>query len=154
MAQHGGYRKPTNPAAASGPGALSKRTDGGPQPRMDLPDAGYGEQATFQADQGGAPMAGAGARPTAAGGGGGQPHPVTPFGAPSARPDEPVTMGADAGEGFGLAGLGLQDPDERLKQADLENLRSALPYLSWVASQPGSSASLQDYVRRVRSALQ
>lgn len=151
MAEHGGYRKPTNPAAASGPGPLSKRTDGGPQPKMDLPDAGYGEQASFQDAQGGAPMAGG--NPTASGNTGGGAHPVTGFGAPSDRPDEPVTMGADAGEGFGLTGLGLQDPDQRLKEADLESLRSALPYLSWVASQPGSSPTLQDYVRRVRSAL-
>lgn len=28
--QQGGYRKPTNPAVASGPGALSQRTDGSP----------------------------------------------------------------------------------------------------------------------------
>ena len=30
MAGRGGYQAPTNPAAISGPGALSQRTDGGP----------------------------------------------------------------------------------------------------------------------------
>ena len=40
----GGYRKPQNPAAVSGPGALSKRTDG-KQPVVRVPDVPYGEQA-------------------------------------------------------------------------------------------------------------
>jgi hypothetical protein len=47
----GGYRQPSNPAAASGPGALSQRTDGGPgstkQPIRRLPDAKSGENKAF-----------------------------------------------------------------------------------------------------------
>ena len=31
---HGGYRKPEHPAPASGPGRLSKRTDGGPGQKL------------------------------------------------------------------------------------------------------------------------
>ena len=54
---HGGYRRPTNPAPVSGPGALSRRTDG-MQPRATLPDAKYGEQQAFQQAQGAAPMSG------------------------------------------------------------------------------------------------
>ena len=38
---HGGYRRPTNPSPVSGPGALSRRTDG-QQPTQDLPNAKYG----------------------------------------------------------------------------------------------------------------
>lgn len=36
----GGYRRPTNPAPASGPGALSQRTDGGPPvaPTPEMPE--------------------------------------------------------------------------------------------------------------------
>lgn len=54
MAEHGGYRMPSNPAPVSGPGKFSGRTDG--QTARALPDAGYGEQAEFQEMQGGAPM--------------------------------------------------------------------------------------------------
>ena len=46
----GGYRKPQNPAAVSGPGALSKRTDG-KQPVVRVPDVPYGEQAALTAQQ-------------------------------------------------------------------------------------------------------
>lgn len=153
MAQHGGPRKPSKPAPVSGPGALSKRTDGGPQPMRDLPDAGYGEQAQFQEAQGGAPMAGA---PPAAGPpqqGGAPPVEVTPFGAPSARPDEPVTHGADAGAGPGLSSLGLQDPNEQLTQEDLAQLAVYLPYLEWMASLPNAAPSTRSYVRRIKGLL-
>lgn len=45
----GGYQRPSNPAPVSGPGAMSKRTDGGPVQKLrDLPDAQYGEAATFR----------------------------------------------------------------------------------------------------------
>lgn len=45
----GGPRRPTNPAPVSGPGAMSKRTDGGPAQKLrDLPDAQYGEAATYR----------------------------------------------------------------------------------------------------------
>ena len=54
---HGGYRRPTNPAPVSGPGALSRRTDGR-QPTRSLPNAKYGENAAFEAAQGAAPMSG------------------------------------------------------------------------------------------------
>ena len=51
MAQQGGYRQPSNPAPVSGPGALSKRTDGGPidglkpstQAPKYMPGLGYGK---------------------------------------------------------------------------------------------------------------
>lgn len=156
MAQHGGYRKPSKPAPTSGPGALSQRTDGGPQPMRDLPNAGYGEQQQFQQDQAAGPMQGSGP----AGGGGpgaagppGGPVEVTPFGAPSMRPQEPVTAGADRGPGVSSAALGIQPLDQKLQAEDVERLRSALPYLSWVASQPGASESMRIYVRKIRGML-
>jgi len=60
--EHGGYRQPRNPAAASGPGALSKRTDGGAidgmtQAPMRTPGTAYGEGGNM-ATQGAAPLAG------------------------------------------------------------------------------------------------
>lgn len=55
----GGYRQPSKPAATSGPGALSQRTDGGPgsakiplkQPIRRLPDADYGANKKFVGGQ-------------------------------------------------------------------------------------------------------
>ncbi len=90
---HGGYRRPENPAMVSGPGALSKRTDGGPgQPVTPLTGLGYGENQALNAMQGAAPMADAteGAAPR-----------ITPLSAPSARPQEPITHGAPFGPGPG-----------------------------------------------------
>ena len=95
----GGYRPPANPAQVSGPGALSQRTD---QPSMQLPDAKYGEQADFQAIQGGAPMGtqpGAQAVPP--------PQAPTGFGAPTENPGESVTAGANAGPGVDAGALNL-----------------------------------------------
>lgn len=105
----GGYRPPANPAPASGPGALSRRTDGG-QPMRALPDAKYGENKAFEAQQRGAPLSKTGemppgrpaARPS------GEPDsefaqlpPITGFNAPSSRPEEPLTAGAAMGPGPG-----------------------------------------------------
>ena len=111
MSPSGGARTPTNPAAVSGPGALSQRTDGKPQPKMQLPNAKYGEQAQFQADQSGAPMgapagAPAGAVPQVA-----PAQPPTSFTAPTANPNEPVTNGANAGPGAGPGALNLPKGD-------------------------------------------
>ena len=61
----------------SGPGKFSKRTDR--QAPKQLPNAAYGEQKQFQAEQAGAPMAKT-------------PNPmadVVPLTAPTRRPDEP-----------------------------------------------------------------
>lgn len=93
MAQ-GGYRKPSNPAPVSGPGALSQRTDGGPaQGAKYISGLPYGEgQATYD-QQTAAPMAAAQPTPT-------MPE-VTPLMAPSMRPDEPVTAGINIGDGPG-----------------------------------------------------
>lgn len=94
MAEQGGYRKPSNPAPVSGPGALSQRTDGGPaQGAKYISGLPYGEgQATYD-QQTAAPMAAAQPTPT-------MPE-VTPLMAPSMRPDEPVTAGINIGDGPG-----------------------------------------------------
>jgi hypothetical protein len=85
----------------SPPGKFSQRTDMAAQPKMDLPDAQYGEAAQFDALQGAAPMA---AKP--------QPVKASPLRAPSARPDEPVTAGAPFGPGDSMNPPTSQNPSQ------------------------------------------
>ena len=54
----GGKRTPANPAPVSGPGRLSKRTDG--QPGSVASGGAYGERKAAEAQQAAAPMAGGG----------------------------------------------------------------------------------------------
>lgn len=146
--QHGGYRAPAGPAPVSGPGSLARRTDGGPgQPIRRLPNAGYGESQAFEELQRAAPLA------SAASGGGGQPVPIdrsgiVPLGAPSGRPNEPVTAGAAAGAGPGPEVLGSQNA----YQDDLMQLNAYMPALRFFASLPGASAGFRRYVRQLEGA--
>lgn len=139
---HGGYRRPSSPAAVSGPGAHSARTDGRPK-TMDLPDAKYGEAANFQEIQQGAAM-GAPASPTS--GGGGMPMtPPTSLGEPSQSPDQPVTAGADAGAGPGSEALGL--PPEGFSDDLKRRLGPMVPFLIRKADDPHASQAFRDQVR-------
>lgn len=100
MAQQGGYRKPENPAPMSGPGALSRRTDGGPaQGAKYISGLPYGQgQATYD-QQTAAPMAAASPMPSAP-----AVAPMempTPLMAPTSRPNEPITAGINMGAGPG-----------------------------------------------------
>lgn len=97
MAQQGGYRKPENPAPSSGPGALSRRTDGGPaQGAKYISGLPYGQgQATYD-QQTAAPMAAAQPAPAAS-----AIELPTPLMAPTSRPDEPITSGINMGAGPG-----------------------------------------------------
>jgi len=125
MAQQGGYRQPSNPAPVSGPGALSRRTDGGPMDGMTppaptqgakyMPGMGYGKGGNMQQQQG-APLAGAPTPPV---------PPAVPLAAPTMRPNEPVTTGINSGPGAGSEVLqtpsGAQSPSmtiKRLAQTD------------------------------------
>jgi len=140
----GGYRKPTNPAPVSGPGALSRRTDGGPSdpnPKRVTGDGSYGESAELQELQGGAEMH-RDAPPSF------DPSMATPVNAPSARPDEPVTFGADAGAGAGSEALGLPGDD-----ADVRALAAYLPMLERLANSPNATPSTRAFVRRIKSRL-
>src|SRR5690606_3356488 len=120
----GGYRRPRNPAPASGPGRLSRRTDRGQRVR-ELSDAAYGEQSTFRADQQGAPMANNPAM--AAGAGGTGPavdlSKIVSLSAPSMRPDEPVTAGSLPQSTLGGAVAGVDE-------TTLNYLRQVLPTLA------------------------
>lgn len=98
MAGKGGYQRPNKPAAVSGPGAMSQRTDGGPsvdnakQAARYVSGGSYGEGQEMMDIQQGAPMAEAPGIPR---------RPVVGLSAPTQRPDEPVTAGSLIGPGPG-----------------------------------------------------
>lgn len=100
--QHGGMRRPANPAPVSGPGAMSQRTDGGPAKPTYVAGMPYGEGQDFYDLQSSAPLGAEAAKPRRARGAsqGGVPLP-TPLFSATQRPDEPVTAGAPVGPGDG-----------------------------------------------------
>jgi len=117
VAQQGGYRKPTNPAPVSGPGSLSKRTDGGPtQSAKYISGLPYGQGQETYSNQVAAPMAG---NPVP------QMEMPTPLMAPSARPSEPITSGVDVGDGAGSEALG-QLPNKAYTLSEV--FRNLIPY--------------------------
>lgn len=148
MAEHGGYRKPASPAAVSGPGALSQRTDGRPNV-ADLSNAAYGENKAFRDIETSAPMG----APGPAGGGGGAPVQLpTGLGEPTSLPGQPVTHGADAGLGPGSDSLGIPDSSDEV--ADLRaRYGPILPVLIRMADSPQASQQLRDQVRYVISKI-
>lgn len=132
---HGGYRRPEHPAAVSGPGALSARTDGGAgQPTRPIPDAAYGEQKEMEQIQGGAEMAAT---------------PPTPLGAPTGQPDVPVTDGADLGAGRSAFAAGIQGDAEVTN----EKLRPLMYSLELMANLPGSNPETRQFVRALKARL-
>lgn len=149
----GGYQRPSNPAPVSGPGAGSKRTDGGPAQKLrELPDAQYGEAATFRDLQNGAPLAQSpspGSSLTTASGGGAVQQPVG-FDAPTQFPDMPVTSGVDAGPGNGSSVLSMNQTPQ-MDPSDVERIRAYLPALMAQANDPSSTQAFRNYVRILRS---
>lgn len=92
----GGKRTPAEPAAVSGPGALSERTDGGPsQPARSFPAQFHGQRQQLEDLQTAAPMeAGPGGPPIPGGGPSGPPAPpMNGILGPTMRPGEPVDAG-------------------------------------------------------------
>jgi len=96
----GGARVPAKPAAVSGPGAHSRRTDGGPADKklgtaqLAAGGGSYGARQAIEGQAAAAPVVTGGAE-----GGGGAAGPVgaeafaDPFG-PTERPNEPISAGA------------------------------------------------------------
>lgn len=147
---HGGYRRPTHPAAASGPGRLSRRTDGR-QPVRELPNAKYGEGQAFEDAQRMAPMA------ESAGGRAAQPSmaapdlsQIVPMDAPSQLPDQPVTAGLPMGDGAGST-MAPQQPSLTPEQA--QRLRAYIPTLVLLASREDAGPSTKQFVRQLRAEL-
>ena len=142
---------PARPAAVSGPGALSARTDGGPsQPIRPIPGGTYGDRKASIEQQQAAPM------PAPAGPSPGPQGPVPapsppapqgpvnsdPFG-PTERPDESIMTGA----------IPPAAPDAQAPDPDLINFAPSLPILEMRASMPGASAAFKIMVKRIRAAL-
>lgn len=147
---HGGARTPSSPAPVSGPGALSKRTDGGPGQPVRVPTGGqYGDATQLRQAQQGAPMAQSpGGDQSSPGLLAGLSIPTGPvFGAPSMQPDTPVTDGAATGPGAGPEALGLPVQQDQ----DMQALVRYLPVLEHVANQPGASAAARNMVRAIKA---
>jgi hypothetical protein len=113
----GGPRVPNKPAAVSGPGALSQRTDGGPGAKQPIrvPAGGaYGQRQTAEAQQAAAPMASGppsiGGTPAVGGPRAGAAPDPGVFG-PTELPNQPITTGVS-----GPAGGPTPDPDLILRQ--------------------------------------
>jgi len=153
------------PAMTSGPGALSRRTDGGPASKQaqryisGMPNYGDGQElANLQAS---APMAQAqSAKPmpqaaiaaaAAQGGQSAMPQPaqgpqVTPLDVPSQMPNQPVTNGADAGPGADSSALILPKPTDQRQQEVTALVARYLPDLQAATNIPGVPDSYRKFV--------
>lgn len=143
---HGGPREPARPAPASGPGRLSKRTDGGPSQKMRALEGGaYGEGKAMDELQRGAPM-GATTPASSAGGMGGMgvdPSALTPLDAPTGAPEVGLLDNLSQFQG--------QQPS--IDDATRERMQAYLPTLLWLASQPGASEATRQFARQLRADL-
>jgi hypothetical protein len=140
---------PARPAAVSGPGALSQRTDGNPAQKLaSLPDAKYGEQSAYRDLQQQAPLPTAqgapspssqGQAPSQWRDGGAARDAVVPMSAPTQRPGEPVTAGAAFGPGPGTAALGINP--QQVEQQDMGHLSKNMAVYAYLANLPDASPS-------------
>lgn len=89
-------------------------------------------------------MAAGGGPATAPAPAGPTPADLTPFNAPSARPDEPITAGMNS-----IRGVQPTQIDDSTRQ----KIQSALPTLLWLASQPQASEQTRQWVRQIRGDL-
>lgn len=131
----------------AGPGQFSQRTDKAVgEANRSLPNADYGEQAQYQEQLQGAPMAQDVTGMNFNDLFGNPAETVTGLGEESAFPDLPVTDGADAGPGAGSEVLSSAPPDPKLDQA-----RAWIPALEWMANQPNSGDSARNLLRQVKA---
>ena len=153
--QHGGKRTPRNPAPVSGPGKLSRRTDGGPaQVNAQMTGMGYGENKDFMQIQEGASMAAAprskGPSKAPQGGPMGAMGGSNPLFSKTQRPDEPVTAGANFGPGAGAA-KNTTDNVDGIANADRNILRPYLPELMRMVSGGDTPEGFNRFVRHLRN---
>jgi hypothetical protein len=149
MAKQGGYRRPANPAPVSGPGKLSRRTDGGPssksaiQGMREMSGGGkYGERKALAEAQSGAPMAGNPVQtqaPVMAAAPAGPP--ATGLFDPTQRPGEPVTAGLSVGPG---------ESPEPMMAGTYDMIIKYMPALELMASQQDAPESFRALVKYVK----
>lgn len=131
----------------AGPGQFSQRTDKAVgNANSTLPDAQYGENADYQEQRAGAPMASGGLdigslmgsmAPEAIG-----------LGEPSLMDDVPVTDGAALGPGAGTEALSQPD-----SSAATDQMASWLVAMEWLANQPGTSDANRNLIRNMKSLM-
>jgi hypothetical protein len=151
----GGYQPPRKPAAVSGPGRFSRRTDG----KITEPDIDkerglqYGDRkASIDAQRIAQTAVGAGARvaspaarrltgaPSARGG-----IPPWLLGTPDTNPSQPTTAGLDMGPGPGSEILDAQQPTDDVRQvvlrflADTYGNKDAIGLLSQIRTEQGAA---------------
>jgi hypothetical protein len=147
MAVQGGYRKPGKPAPVSGPGALSRRTDG----RV-AEGFAYGMNKQINEQAAGAPMAKA---PTFNAGSARMGEvrslaPITPITAETMDVNDPITNGVPVGPGANsIPGM----PSGPTEDPDINMIRDYYPMLEFWASQPGTSQATKDYVQYLRTII-
>lgn len=127
----------------SGPGEFSKRTDKAVgAANASLPNADYGEQAEYQEQLSGAPMAQA---PDFSSMFGSMADQVVGLEEDTTEPDVPVTDGAMLGPGAGPEVLSSTP-----QGADQAYFAAYLPALEYIANQPGSSDAARNLVRKIK----
>ena len=148
----GGYR-PTapqnNPMKVNGRGGNGQN---GTQAAKYVSGLPYGEGKELMNIQQSAPLAAApsieqasmpsGLAPAAA--------PIIPLDAPTTMPNEPVTAGADAGPGPGMAALGLLDREQQLEDTYRAQIAAYMPALLRVAANPNTSTMTRMIIRKLR----
>lgn len=146
---NGGLRTPASPAAVSGPGAMSQRTD---RPQVEALGEGYGDQVAMKDLRAQSPVQ-PGRKTTVqpSRGGGSQPPPsVVPFGADSMEPDVPVTDGAAVGPGAGLESLNLPGTPAEMARADVANMHPGfIEAMVRASTRDGATPSFKKYVRQL-----
>jgi hypothetical protein len=153
--QHGGKRTPKNPAPVSGPGKLSRRTDGGPaQVNAQMTGMGYGENKDFMEIQKGASMAAAprskGPSKAPQGGPMGAMGGGNPLFSETQRPDEPVTAGANFGPGAGASSNPIKSVDE-MADMDRKVISQYLPSMMSMVSRGDTPEGFNRFVRHLRN---
>lgn len=155
----GGYRptapqnNPMNVSARGGNGQSGNAT----QAAKYVPGLPYGEGQALMQTQEAAPLAAApsieqsgmpsGLASAAAS------QPVIPLNAPSQRPEEPVTFGADAGAGAGMEALGLFDADQIANDKYRAQIATYMPALLRIAAMPTTSPTTRAVIRKLRDAV-
>ena len=156
MAEQGGKRTPRNPAPVSGPGKLSRRTDGGPaQVNAQMTGMAYGDNEDFMQIQEGAPMAASPRTPrgssmgamSAMGGGNGA---AVPLFSETQRPDEPITAGAPFGPGPGPSGSAEMSVDE-MADMDRQVIKKYLPSMMSMVARGDTPEGFNRFVRHIRN---